>query len=547
MCSPSAVAIPGIHVSFIDARDLVSPARLEADVCIVGGGAAGITIASELLGSGLDICLVESGGFTPDAETQALCDLQSTGYPVRENFMSRARYFGGSCNLWAGRSMTLNDLDFEARDWVPGSGWPIPHAEVTRYYPRTFEILELPTLDRVTPEFLVKGMSQDERRLFQDGPFAPTLSLWPKSATRFGSAFGSELRRATSARVLINASVTRLALNAAGNAVESVTAATIDGRQVEIRARCVVLACGGLENARLLLASRDRQPEGIGNGTDQVGRYFMDHPRAVFGKVHLPAGVKVPMLRGRPLSDGKLQVGVGLSPSTQRREGLLNHYVTLELQTSGYAEAKYQSFIQTMKVVLRRGYAGSRWDFARSHMTRIPDMIYLLSPKELMPHLVYRSYVALRDAIPSRPAPRTYVAVYFCEQPPDPQSRVTLSEETDRLGVNKLKLHWRIGDPVRQSVFRMQELLGRELERTGVGRLEAGDGDPLFTDASHHMGTTRMSASQKDGVVDTDCRVHGVTNLYIAGSSVFPCAGHANPTLTIVALALRLAERLRAL
>ena len=394
-------------MSIIDARELSAPEGLQTDVCIVGGGAAGITLASELIASGMDICLVESGGFTPDEDTQALYDLQSTGYPVRENFMSRARYFGGSCNLWAGRNMTLNAIDFEARDWVPDSGWPIPHAEVARYYPRTFEILELPTLDRVTPEFLDQRMSANERKLFEGGTLAPTLSLWPRSATRFGSAFGSTLRKASNVRVLLNASVTRIALNDTGSAVQSVTAATLTGRRIDIKARHFVLASGGLENARLLLASRDKHTTGIGNGHDRVGRYFMDHPRAVFGKVHLPAGVQVPTLRGRPLSDGKLQVGVGLSAATQKREGLLNHYVTFELQTSGYAEAKYQSFIQTMKVVLRRGYAGSRWDFARAHMTKIPDMIYLVSPKELMPHFLYRGFVAARDAIPRRPAPKT--------------------------------------------------------------------------------------------------------------------------------------------
>ena len=228
----------------------------------------------------------------------------------------------------------------------------------------------------------------------------------------------------------------------------------------------------------------------------------MDHPRAVFGKVHLPAGVQVPMLRGRPLSDGKLQVGVGLSAATQKREGLLNHYVTFELQTSGYAEAKYQSFIQTMKVVLRRGYAGSRWDFARSHVTKIPDMIYLLSPKELMPHFLYRAFVAARDAIPRRPAPKTFVAVYFCEQPPDPASRVTLSEETDRLGMNKLNLHWHLGDSVKQGVFRMQELLRQELERTGMGRLETSqDGSGLHGClASHgHHADERQPTRRRRG------------------------------------------------
>jgi choline dehydrogenase-like flavoprotein len=303
-----------------------------------------------------------------------------------------------------------------------------------------------------------------------------------------------------------------------------------------------VLACGGIENARLLLLSRDRHANGIGNQHDLVGRFFMDHPRAVFGRIHVPSESPLPMLRGRPLRDGKLQLGIGLTPDRQQDERVLNHYVTLEEQTSGYAEASYQSVVQAMKVVLRRGYAGSRWNLARARLAEIPEMIYLLSPKELMPHSVYRAYVALRDLAPRRRGPRTYVAVYFCEQPPDPQSRVSLGHDIDRLGLPRLKLDWRIGDSVRTSVLRLQELLAQQLERSGVGQLEPGDADLRFTDASHHMGTTRMAHSPAEGVVDTDCRVHGIANLYVAGSSVFPCAGHANPTLTLVALCLRLCE-----
>lgn len=531
-------------MSFIDARDSSLPAAIATDVCIVGAGAAGITLASELQASGMDICLVESGGFTPDEEIQSLYDLTSTGYPIRANFMARARYFGGSCNLWAGRNMTLNELDFEARDWVARSGWPIPHSEVASHYSRAFEILELPDPRRVSGGSLRERMSADERRLFDEGTLAPTVSLWPRSATRFGSAFGPKLRKSPNIRVILNASVTHVALSEAGTAAEAVTVSTLDGRKATIRARRFVLACGGLENARLLLACRDRQPNGIGNDHDQVGRYFMDHPRAVFGKVRLPAGCDIPLLRGRPLRDGKIQLGIGLSPGTQKRERLLNHYVTFELETSGYAEAKYQSFVQTMKVVLRRGYAGSRLDFARAHLNRIPDMIYLLSPKELMPHSLYRAYVAVRDMLYRRPSPKTYVAVYFCEQPPDPASRVTLSPDRDRLGLNRLELHWHLDATVRDSVLRMQGLLRDKFAASGIGRLEASAEEPAFTDASHHMGTTRMCRSPRDGVVDTECRVHGISNLYLAGSSVFPCAGHANPTLTIVALAVRMARHL---
>jgi choline dehydrogenase-like flavoprotein len=456
--------------------------------------------------------------------------------------MSRARYFGGSCNLWAGRSMRLTPLDFERRDWVPHSGWPIAYDVVARYYPAAGRILGLPDLDRASGQEVPARMSEAEHRLFAGSALAPTVSAWAPKARRFGATSKSRFRAARNLRVLLNASATKVNVNEAGNAVESIETSTLEGSRRLVRARQFVLACGGIENARLLLLSRDRHANGIGNQHDLVGRFFMDHPRAVFGRIHVPSESPLPMLRGRPLRDGKLQLGIGLTPDRQQDERVLNHYVTLEEQTSGYAEASYQSVVQAMKVVLRRGYAGSRWNLARARLAEIPEMIYLLSPKELMPHSVYRAYVALRDLAPRRRGPRTYVAVYFCEQPPDPQSRVSLGHDIDRLGLPRLKLDWRIGDSVRTSVLRLQELLAQQLERSGVGRLEPGDADLRFTDASHHMGTTRMAHSPAEGVVDTDCRVHGIANLYVAGSSVFPCAGHANPTLTLVALCLRLCE-----
>ena len=534
-------------MSIVDARDPGLPATIEADVCIVGAGAAGITLTTQLLQTGRDVCLVESGGFAPDAATQSLYDLDNVGYPQRADYMSRARYFGGSCNLWAGRSMPLSPLDFERRDWVPYSGWPIPYAEVAKYYPAASGVLDLPDLGDVSGRQVPARMSEHEKRIFNDSALAPTVSVWARKTKRFGKSSNARFHAAQNLRVLLNVSATKLIANESGNAIEAIETSTLDGLRRIIRARQFVLACGGLENARLLLVSRDRHSAGIGNQHDLVGRYFMDHPRAVSGRVHIAAGGELPLLRGRPLKDGKLQLGVGLSEETQRRERLLNHYVTFEELNSGYTETGYQSMVQAMKVVLRRGHAGSRWDLTRARLNEIPEMIYLLSPKELMPHPIYRAYVALRDLAFRRRTPRTFVAVYFCEQPPSPDSRATLTRSVDRLGVPRLRLDWRIDDSVRESTLRLQQLVARQLRRTGIGELEASDGELSFTDASHHMGTTRMSASSTQGVVDTDCRVHGIANLFVAGSSVFPCAGHANPTLTLVALSLRLAALLQKL
>jgi choline dehydrogenase-like flavoprotein len=533
-------------MSFVE-RDALGTAPLPpAQVCIAGAGAAGIALACELDAAGIDVLLIESGGLKLDERVQALYDLDSTGYPLRDSYMSRARYFGGSCRLWAGRSMVLNPIDFQSRDWVPESGWPIPYEELTRYYAEAGRVLELPGLDAAAFERYRRQFSGAETRLFASGSgLVPTVSVWAKSTQRFDGDYRRRLARSRNVRVLLNHSIAHVELDESGTRVTGLVARSLDGSTVPIRATEYVLACGGLENARVLLASRDRQPAGIGNEHDQVGRCFMDHPRAVYGKVHVPETVRLRALRGRPLPDGKLQIGIALDEATQRRERLLNHYVTLELQTSGYAEARYQAMVQTAKVLLRRGHAGSRWDLKSMRMRDLPNMVYLLSPKELMPHFAYRAFVTARELVPRKPTPQTYIVVYFCEQPPDADSRVTLSGERDALGVPRLSLDWRIRADVDDSIRRMQGVLAERIAAAGLGRLEPGDGEIRYTDASHHMGTTRMSADARHGVVDADCRVHGVANLFMAGSSVFPSAGHANPTLSLVALALRLGRHLR--
>lgn len=529
----------------IDARELDPGAELRADVCIVGAGAAGLTVAAALADSPYDVCVLESGGFRPEAETQQLYDLECAGYPIRPDFMSRARYYGGSCNLWAGRSMCLSALDVSGRSWVPSSAWPIGYAELASYYPAAARILELPSIECFDPGSHAAHLSAVERALFGAEPLVPTVSLWARRPKRFGRAYRSLFQRPSGMRLVHHANVTRIQLDPAGRAVESLEVTTDAGQRLAVRARIYVLACGGLENARLLLVSRDVHPAGVGNGYDVVGRYFMDHPRAVYGRVRLSEAGRLELLRGRPLRDGKVQLGIGLSPEIQREEGLLNHYATLEAEVSGYTEAGYQSFVRTMKVLLRRGYAGRRRDLGRARLGDVPGLIYLLTPKELLPHPVYRALTLVRRGLERRTAGGSRVVVYFCEQPPDPESRVTLSRERDRLGMNRLVLHWRISPEVTRTVLRLQELLRVRLREAGIGEIQSPDEEVRFTDASHHMGTTRMSTSPRTGVVDPDCRVHGVANLFIAGSSVFPSAGHANPTLTIVALALRLADRIR--
>jgi choline dehydrogenase-like flavoprotein len=532
-------------MSLIDVNDFESTSAITADVCIVGAGAAGITVASELDGSSQTVCLVESGSYGPDEETQSLYDIDIVGYPVRENFMSRARYFGGSCNLWAGRSMKLTELDIAPREWIPHSGWPITYAELDRYYGKAEKILRVPSFERFEHITLRRQMGQQEKELFDKDDLKPNISMWAKKPWRFGAAYRAQLKRSRNISVYLNANVTEILLNREGTSVEALSVATLSGKKLRIKAKRFVLACGGMETARLLLVSQGVQKEGIGNQFAVVGRYYMDHPRTVFGKVKLSGQQRLPLLLGDPLSQGMAQVGIQFSERVQKRERLLNHYLTFERQWSEQTAKGYQSFVHTMKILLRKGYSGNRFSISGAKLAKVPELIYLLAPRELMLHFLYRIVKTVKNKISS--GMTELIVVNYCEQAPNPQSRVYLSQERDRLQMNRLVLDWKVTDDETKSLTRLQELVDSYLKKTHIGYLDNTSqklSDLSYTDASHHIGTTRMSDDPRTGVVDRHCRVHGVNNLFVAGSSVFPTSGNADPTLTIVALGVRLAEHL---
>jgi GMC oxidoreductase len=292
--------------------------------------------------------------------------------------------------------------------------------------------------------------------------------------------------------------------------------------------------------------SRDVCHNGIGNQFDVVGRFFMDHPRTAFGRIRLYGRQHLPLLLGVPLPRGIVQLGIQLSERAQERDRLLNNYLSLERQWSEQAAKAYQSFIHSMKILLRKGYSGKRFKFSGAKLAEIPELIYLLAPRELMPHFLYRSFKAVRRMVGREIKELTIVN--YCEQIPNRESRVYLSHERDRLNMNRLVLDWKVGAEESRTLLRLQELLDLYFRKNQIGYLDrsADDAHNLsYTDASHHIGTTRMSETPRDGVVDGNCKVHGIDNLFIAGSSVFPTCGYANPTLTIIALATRLADHLK--
>ena len=415
----------------IDARSLPNGTNITDEVCIVGAGAAGISLAMHLQDYGIRCCLLESGGLKQDEATQSLYEIDNVGYPLRENFVARVRYFGGSCNVWAGRTMRLSPLDFERREWIPESGWPITYEDIKPYYQRAERLLKLPSIAISENAECFSASSTEERRLFQSPEVSPTIALWGVKPLRFGKAFGRTIRRSNLITLYLNANVTELVATDHGQSVKELVMKTMNQKRMTVQANTYVLATGGLENTRLLLNSRSQHSSGFGNENDVVGRYYLDHPRAIFGSIRVNQSVRLPLLTGLPLADGKIQFGVALSQQVQRDNGLVNSYASLEPQMSEFAERLYGRSINAAKVLLRRGHAGSRFQFPKMDVDSARDMIYLLTPKEIMPHFLYRPYAMLKRLVRRRRELRKLTVINFCEQSPDPNSRVTVTQERD--------------------------------------------------------------------------------------------------------------------
>jgi choline dehydrogenase-like flavoprotein len=532
---------------FIDARSLAAKTVVQTGVCIIGAGAAGITLARSLRTAGFPVVLLESGDLDFDPDTQDLEAGDLAGIPNYPLDVCRLRFFGGTTNHWAGTCRPLDPADFEPRPAIPLSGWPLKRDDLLAYYRQAQDLCQLGPFDYDPATWIGKtgqtGPKFDPTRLrtaiFQISP-----------PTRFGQTYREDLRQSETVTVYLNANAVDLEANATASAVESVKVATLGGPNFSVRAKYVVLATGGLENARILLLSRGVQAAGLGNTYDLVGRYFMDHP--YFSSAGIAQfAIADPSL---PL----LLLGVD-SPVT-------NAFATLAigepLQAGGPSStngiAGFQILCRPMQRIVHGVDSLKTVAGALRHFS-VPAHLWehlgnILHDRDVVADSIYRTLTGRRTSpFVSDQANAPVVGTSFdilVEQTPNPASRVTLSTARDALGQNRIVLDWQLTEIERRTYRRAQELIGLEFGRLGIGRVNArklpeGGWPADLLGANHHMGTTRMSNDPKTGVVDADGRIHGVNNLYVAGSSVFPTSGYANPTLTIVALALRLGDEIR--
>ncbi|MGB8765134.1 MAG: GMC family oxidoreductase [Burkholderiales bacterium] len=530
---------------FIDTRQQSEGTTVETTVCIIGGGVAGITIALELEKKGIACVLLESGGHEADDATRDLYRGENVGLPYDFADGCRSRFLGGSSNCWGGWCRPFEDIDFKQRDWVANSGWPFGQEEVAPYYARTHELLQLGPVN-YDSAFWVKAVNRADVQLLPltKNKIEDVLIQFSPPA-RFGKVYHDELSKAKFSSVYLYANVVNIETDAGGQSVKRVHVKTLSGRSISVHAKQFVLAAGGIENARLLLASNKIQLNGIGNQHDVVGRYFMDHPRIYWGKIT----PKDPKYRNK-LFDHKFHYlnkavaangtyiagNFKLKSDVQKEERVLNSQVWFSSVFPADGSAAMYALVHFKQALHRMEQPGvNLWrDFLTLLMHPI-DTTAFVATRFLQPHgwVKYMKLMAIS------------------ESDPHADSRIMLSDQRDALGMPRVKVDWRLSELVKRTFDRSFALASDELEAQGIWNVEREaplEGRDWPTDMEkgtwHHMGTTRMHDSPKLGVVDRNCRVNGMFNFYIAGSSVFPTGGCNFPTIMITALALRLSEHI---
>ncbi|WP_375454036.1 GMC oxidoreductase [uncultured Methylobacterium sp.] len=533
---------------------------LACDLCIVGAGAAGITLALQFLHHGLRVILLEGGSLKPDAAAQALYAGEVANpdlHPPTDRY--RQRMMGGTTTVWSGRCIPFDPIDFAARPWLAQSGWPIDYEDVARWYPAANALCEAGDYEFSAAAALPDGMRPTIRSFAPEGFDGDRIERF-SPPTDFGARYRARLAASEDVRVLLGANALELVTDPDGTTVRYVAVATLAGRRFGITAGHVVVATGGIETPRLLLASHRHRSGGIGNEHDLVGRFYMCHIAGTIGSVKLHVPRDYVWSGYERAEDGAYcRRRWTLSDAAQREHGIANGVLRLHFPTipdprhgSGPLSALYlaKPFIgyEHAKRLQNRGGGASLWLRHLGNVAREP-----VATAGFLLHGVRHRALAARKypSVIVRPPGNLFSLDYHGEQVPNPDSRVTLDRTTDALGLQRVRLDWRYSPVDIRTADVALSLLDHALRRWGRGRL---DYDPdsvahhMLRDGAyggHHIGTARMGATPASGVVDTECRVHGLNNLFLAGAAVFPTSSQANPTLTVVALTLRLADWLK--
>lgn len=542
----------------VDANSLIDGSLPCDDICVIGAGAVGIALALRLADAGVRVTLIEAGGDGRDEAVQDAYagavtdpDLHS---PLRDY---RERRLGGTSTIWGGRCMPLDPIDFTQRDWIPDSGWPIGPGALAPYYPDANRWCEAGQFDYNADSALPDGAAPMIAG-FNGQAFRTDRLERFSCPTDFGRRYRQRLIASRNVRLVLDAAVTAIRLDPDGTRVRALSVRTKYGTQIDLAPRHVVLCAGGLESARLMLANRDVHPNGIGNHHDVLGRYYMSHIAGTIGMLHVTA----PVWHGYDVADDgtycRRRLSLNEEAQVAHRVGnfvaRLHHpRIADPRHGAGALSALYLGRALVPRLYRARltgeGDGGANYLRHIGNVVRQPGAVVRFARDTLSKRwLAERKY----PSVVATPVDGAYMLDFHAEQEPNRDSRVMLGEERDALGMPRLLVDWRYTRGDVRTVEVALRLLAEDIRRSGCGSFDY-DPDQVEREMTrygaypgHHIGTVRMGSDPRHSMVDADCRVHGVANLHVAGAAVFPTSSQANPTLTAVALALRLADRLAA-
>lgn len=503
----------------IDARNIENNTQIEGDICIIGAGAAGISIALEWINSPYKVILLEGGGFEFDNNVQKLYKGTSSGQNFPPLNASRLHYFGGTTGHWAGFCSPFDEIDFKQRSWVPNSGWPFKREDLDPFYERANKTIQLGPYN-YNLEFWQNQLPNMNPLPLNEKVIR--TKMWQYNQTRYGNIYKENIIKAKNIHLYTYANAVDIQTDTNVKEVNQVIVKNYTGKTHTVKAKNYIMACGAIQNTRLLLASNSQAKNGLGNDNDLVGRYFMEHIEVAVADIYMLKPFATDLYTfnfGITKASGELAI----TPEIQEKEQILNGTSSFHLNKDIENEAErmnsWKNFSELQNNLKKEALLWKQFEeVAKSGKGNVGK--------------IFQMDIRI-------------------EQAPNPNSRLTLGGEKDELGVQRAHMNWDLTQLDKRSIRTIHYLIGKELAASGLGRLKLR---PHFEDASdttfpenthggnHHIGTTRMDEDPKKGVVNTNCQLHGIHNLYVAGSACFPTAGSPNPTLTIVALSLRLSD-----
>lgn len=525
---------------FIDTRTLENRSIIKTQICIIGAGAAGITLAKEFYDKDYDVSLIESGGLERNEKIETLAEESGYGENLY-NISSGSRFFGGSTNDWGGNSAPFDPVDFESRPYVPNASWPIPYAELEKYYLRTQKLCQL-------GQYKYEANAWDSSEPDFSKRFVPLFGnltinkVFQRNSLRFGKIYRQFAEEKNSnIKAYLYATALSLDANPTGETIDRIHLGTLEGKRFTIEAKIFILA-GGIQNARLLLLSNNVHSKGLGNKYDTVGRYFMGH-------LYFHSGLLIERPPYRDLSLYGLPGDLGFKAKKQTR-----FFATFQIPE--YLQKKeeilnYVAMISPLPVQSNQNnYLYAHLQELKSNWNNIGNTIFRYSnPVKSCQLSKYQPHNSKNKIH----IPHVYVIRNWVEQAPEPNNRVILSDEYDAFGLRKPQLKWSVGKLEKRTLLKAHKILDQAFQNSGVGRVASSfpetDADWSHEPLSfaHYMGSTRMSDNPRKGVVDKNCKVHGINNLYIAGGSVMPTGGATMVTYNLLALTLRLGDYLKSL